>query len=142
MNPKTDSVLPAQLTRLAKALRSLHKLLIERETQHFGSVANPLEHLALVTNHPQFAWLQKLSGLMVELDEQLDDVESITVAMASAYRNAIERLIGPQAASDAPFRSRYVEFLHESPNVAIAHGEVRKALAELPASPDTPPPIF
>jgi hypothetical protein len=141
MDPKTDAVLPAHMTRLAKALRGLHKLLIERETQHFGSVANPLEHLALVTNHPQFAWLQKLSGLMVELDEQIDDVESITPAMAGAYRNAVERLIGPQPADDALFRSRYVEFLHESPNVAIAHGEVRKALTELPASLDKLPPV-
>jgi len=141
MDPKSDSALPTQLTRLAKALRGLHKLLIERETQHFGSVATPLEHLALVTSHPQFAWLQKLSGLMVELDEQLDDAESITVAMAGAYRDAVERLIGPQPANDELFRSRYVEFLHESPNVAIAHGEVRKALAELPATLDKLPPV-
>jgi hypothetical protein len=38
--------------------------------------------LQLITNHPHFAWLQKLSGLMAQIDERLDDKEPVTPAEA------------------------------------------------------------
>lgn len=121
---------------LVKALRVLHKLMIEVETQYYGVVSSPLEHLSLVTNHPHFAWLQKLSGMMVELDERLDDELPVDAATATAFRLAFEQLIGPRTASDADFRQRYLAMLHDAPQVAIAHGELRRALGSLPAPPD------
>jgi hypothetical protein len=124
------------LYQLAKILRGLHKLMIEVETNQFGAVSGPLEHLSLVTNHPHFAWLQKLSGMMVELDERLDDELPADVMTATAFRLALEQLIGPRPASDAHFRQRYLAMLQDAPQVAIAHGELRRALATLPASPE------
>ena len=84
-----------QLTELARGLRDLHKQLIHLETQYFGAVGSPLEHLQLITNHPHFAWLQKLSGLMTQLDERLDDAEPVTLEEAKAFRQSLEMLIGP-----------------------------------------------
>src|SRR3954471_5129647 len=92
-----------KLTALARALRDLHKHLIHVETQYFGAVGSPLEHLQLVTNHPHFAWLQKLSGLMAQMDERLDDAEAIGVADAQAFRSALEALIGPSEQGDMEF---------------------------------------
>jgi hypothetical protein len=81
---------------LTHALRKLHKALIDVETQYFGAIASPLEHLQLITAHPHFAWLQKLSSLMAELDERLDEKDRpFDQASAADFRIAIEALIGP-----------------------------------------------
>ncbi|WP_343729679.1 hypothetical protein [Duganella sp.] len=120
-----------QLTELARGLRDLHKQLIHLETQYFGAVGSPLEHLQLITNHPHFAWLQKLSGLMTQLDERLDDAEPVTLEEAKAFRQSVEMLIGPCAEGDTAFRAKYNALLHDGPELVMAHGAVRKLLAAL-----------
>lgn len=119
----------AKLTALARALRDLHKQLIHVETQYFGAVGSPLEHLQLVANHPHFAWLQKLSGLMAQMDERLDEQEPVTLAEASTFRKAIEALIGPSETGDMEFRAKYNALLHDGTDIVMAHGAVRKLLA-------------
>lgn len=115
---------------LTHALRRLHKAMIDAETQHFGAVGSPLEHLQLITTHPHFAWLQKLSSLMAELDERLDEKEQpFDSDTAAAFRTAFEALIGPGKEIDAEFRRKYNVLLHDAPDVAVAHGAVRQALA-------------
>ncbi|MYM34676.1 hypothetical protein GTP44_22635 [Duganella sp. FT50W] len=118
-----------QLTELTRALRDLHKQLIHLETQYFGAVGSPLEHLQLITNHPHFAWLQKLSGLMTQLDERLDDPEPVTPLEAKAFRQSLEMLIGPCEEGDQAFRAKYNALLHDGPELVMAHGAVRKLLA-------------
>ncbi|SDX23386.1 hypothetical protein SAMN04515617_102137 [Collimonas sp. OK242] len=118
----------AKLTALGRVLRDLHKQLIQVETQHFGVVGSPLEHLHLVVNHPHFSWLQKLSGLMAQMDERLDEPEDISVADAFAFRAAIEELIGPNEKGDMAFRAKYNALLHDSPDIVMAHGAVRQIL--------------
>ncbi|MGV7206559.1 hypothetical protein ACLB1G_01745 [Oxalobacteraceae bacterium A2-2] len=122
----------ATLTALTRALRDLHKQLIHVETQYFGQVGSPLEHLQLITNHPQFAWLQRLSVLMAELDERLDDPQALDDATARDYRAAVEALIGPGAPSNQEFRDKYSAMLHDGADVVMAHGAVRAVLAGLP----------
>ena len=119
----------AKLTALARALRDLHKQLIHVETQYFGAVGSPLEHLQLVANHPHFAWLQKLSGLMAQMDERLDEPEAVSAEEARAFRQAIEGLIGPSESGDAGFRAKYTALLHDGTDIVMAHGAVRKLLA-------------
>jgi len=131
--PENELANNAKLTALARALRDLHKQLIHVETQYFGAVGSPLEHLQLVTNHPHFAWLQKLSGLMAQMDERLDEPEPVTVAEAGAYRKAIEALIGPSENGDAEFRAKYNALLHDGTEIVMAHGAVRQVLAGIAA---------
>ena len=120
-----------QLTELTRALRDLHKQLINLETQYFGAVGSPLEHLQLITNHPHFAWLQKLSGLMTQIDERLDDPEPVTHEEAKAFRQSLEMLIGPCEEGDQEFRAKYNALLHDGPELVMAHGAVRKLLAQM-----------
>lgn len=140
----TDTTLRAGLNGLARALRSLHKTLIDLETVYFGQVGSPLEHLQLITTHPHFAWLQKMSGLMAQIDERTDDKEALDDATAATLRAAVEGLIGPRSAVDADFRQRYNTLLHDGADVVMAHAGVRQALQKLPslpreaAVPDTP----
>jgi hypothetical protein len=129
--PDSDLSERAKLTALARALRDLHKQLIHVETQYFGAVGSPLEHLQLVANHPHFAWLQKLSGLMAQMDERLDEPEPISAADAAAFRNAIEALIGPSEDGDAEFRAKYNALLHDGPDIVMVHAAVRKLLSTL-----------
>ena len=126
----------ARLHNLSTVMRHLHKALIDVETQYFGAVGSALEHLQLVTQHPHFAWLQKLSGLLTELDERLDEPDTLDDGVAAAFRTAVEQLVGPRTASDADFRKRYTALLHDSPEVVMAHGALRRALEALPAQPD------
>jgi len=128
-----DTTLRYDLNALARALRSLHKNLIDLETVYFGQVGSPLEHLQLITNHPHFAWLQKMSGLMAEIDERTDDKTPIDKATAAALRAAVESLIGPRAPIDANFRQRYNTLLHDGADVVMAHAGVRQALQKLPS---------
>ena len=120
-----------QLHQLARALRDLHKQLIHLESQYFGNVGSPLEQLQLITNHPHFAWLQKLSGLMAQLDERLDDKEPVTPAEARVFRQSLEMLIGPCEEGDQAFRAKYNALLHDGPELVMAHGAVRKLLAAI-----------
>ncbi|SDG53166.1 MULTISPECIES: hypothetical protein [unclassified Duganella] len=120
-----------QLTELTRALRDLHKQLINLETQYFGAVGSPLEHLQLITNHPHFAWLQKLSGLMTQIDERLDDPEPVTPEEAKAFRQSLEMLIGPCEEGDQEFRAKYNALLHDGPELVMAHGAVRRLLAAI-----------
>jgi hypothetical protein len=130
-----DMALSAKAIALSHALRKLHKALIDVETQYFGAVGSPLEHLQLITTHPHFAWLQKLSGLMAELDERLDEKEHpFDGDTAADFRTAVEALIGPGKEIDAEFRRKYKVLLHDGQDVVIAHGAVRQALAGMGAS--------
>ena len=128
-----DTAQRAKLTSLGRALRDLHKQLIHTESQYFGNVGSPLELLQLVTNHPNFAWLQKMSGLMAQMDERLDDEEAVTAEVAVTFRRAIEALIGPSEQGDLEFRAKYNAMLHDGPELVMAHGAVRKQLSEIVA---------
>ena len=128
-----DTAQRTKLTSLGRALRDLHKQLIHIESQYFGAVGGPLELLQLVTNHPNFAWLQKLSGLMAQMDERLDEEEPVTAEDAVTFRRAIEALIGPSEQGDLEFRAKYNAVLHDGPELVMAHGAVRKQLSEIVA---------
>ena len=128
----TDESLRTALRELASGARKLHKAMLDVETQYFGAVGGVLEHLQLVTNHPHFAWLLKLSGVMAELDERLDDAEPVDAFAAAQFRTAFEGLVGPRPPIDDEFRKRYLALLHDAPEVAIANGVFRQALGRLP----------
>ena len=135
MTTPDDAAQRAQLTALARGLRDLHKQLLHIETQYFGAVGSPLELLQLVTNHPHFAWLQKLSGLMAQMDERLDEPEPVAADDALVFRRAVEALIGPSEEGDKAFRAKYNALLHDAPEVVMAHGAVRKLLATIGTAP-------
>ncbi|HEX8406413.1 MAG TPA: hypothetical protein VF670_17450 [Duganella sp.] len=135
MTTPNDAAQRAQLNALAHGLRDLHKQLLHIETQYFGAVGSPLELLQLVTSHPHFAWLQKLSGLMAQMDERLDEPEELAVADALVFRRAVEALIGPSEEGDMVFRAKYNALLHDAPEVVMAHGAVRKLLAAIGTAP-------
>ncbi len=125
----------AGLKGISVALRKLHKALVDLETRRFGPVGSPFEHLQLLTGHPQFAWLRRLSEILVELDERLDDKEEIDAVAIASYKTVIEGLLSPGTENDAEFYQKYVDALQESAEAAIAHGELRHRLSLLVEPP-------
>lgn len=126
--------LEKSLSDLSGVLRRLHKALIEAETENFGPVSGPFQLLNLVAHHPHFAWLHSLSELMVDLDELRKDVESADADQAAVLRATVEQLIGSRAPLLPQFRERYVVLLQQSPEVAMAHAELRRVLNSFPES--------
>lgn len=124
---------------LSATLRRLHKALVEVEAENFGPISGPFQLLNLVTNHAHFAWLRRLSELMVEVDALRDSDAPVAADQATALRATIERLIGPRPSSQPDFRERYVALLQRSPAAAMAHGDLRRLLQRLPHAPPADP---
>ena len=132
-----------RLEALAAALRALHRALadharraIERER---ATVLSPGEWLKHLTADPQLAWLRSLSELMVDLDVFLDADPEPADDDAAAVRAEVERLLAPAPATGGgtDFAGHYWTYIHDEPRVAVAHGEVRHAIAGLPKPGDT-----
>lgn len=69
----------ANLTSLRAQALSLHKQMIDEarlryEAQH-GKVLAPGEMLRLVAFDPAFAWLKPLTGLILSIDDRLDEAD-------------------------------------------------------------------
>jgi hypothetical protein len=137
-----DTSSKGRLTRLAHALRSLHRVLAERarrdlETERL-TVIQPGAWLSILTTDSRFAWLRSLSELMVDLDVFLEADPEPASDDAAAIRAEVERLIAPATVpgTDTDFSRHYWRYVHDEPNVAIVHGEIRQALDRLPVPAD------
>ena len=123
--------LRTQIQKIRFALLDLHKLLLDRERalyeQQHDAIGSPGEYLALVLESPQFAWLRKLSGLIVEMDEliatrtKLGDPEA-TAALASVRSMLRLNEHGTE------YQKRYYAAVQDSPDVVIAHCKTEKLL--------------
>ena len=120
---------------LARALRELHRALMERarrdyESEH-GAALNPGQLLKLLTTDAQFAWLRGLSELMVDIDIVRDAEQAVMDELASAVRGAIEHLLSaPEESSE--FAKRYWPYVQDDPYVAMTHAEVKRVLSPWP----------
>jgi hypothetical protein len=128
------------MNELARRLRALHARLLQcaraqylREHADAGEIGTG-EMLMLATQHEDFAWLRSLSELMAEVDELRDDPPAAQdTSLQAAVRGALEDLLGTHAAAATPFQVRYWQYVHEDPEVAMAHASLRQALQALPA---------
>jgi hypothetical protein len=70
-----------RISELRMTLLRLHKLLLDQERMTYEQVRGKVskgELLQLVINHEQFAWLHRLSELIVQIDELLHADEPVT----------------------------------------------------------------
>jgi hypothetical protein len=120
---------------LAKALRDLHRTLMERARRDYErvnlTVVSPGELLKLLTTADEFAWLRELSELMADIDVVRDADRAERDEAAHSIRSAVDHLFATPDA-DTSFARRYWTYIHEDPNVAIAHAAVRQALNAFP----------
>ncbi len=122
--------------RLAQALRDLHRALADCARRDYererGAALSPADLLHLLAADPYFAWLRELSELMVDIDLVRDS--DTTVDIAGAIRPAVEHYVVPPSppGSGGAFAQRYWPYLQHDPHVAMAHAEVKRAIAAWP----------
>jgi hypothetical protein len=119
------------LSELRIKLLRLHKLLLdaERDTyqQLWGQVSRG-QLLQLVIHHEQFAWLHRLSEMIVQIDELLHGDEPLTAEAIADLKIDVRSLLSPGELEDE-FAVKYDAALQGNPDVVLAHAEVVRLLA-------------
>jgi len=121
----------ARLADLRLRLLDLHKALLDDAKVAYemdrGRIPSAGALLQLVIGDPWFAWLQRLSGLIVRIDEMTVAEAKATESDARALFEQVDRLLIPSE-TGADFARRYFEALQRQPAVVLAHGGVKRVL--------------
>jgi hypothetical protein len=125
------SPLRQALTDVRQGLLGLHKALIVAEQLTFeriyGRVDSTGQLLQLVMNDPWFTWLHPLSNMVVRIDELMDEEAGPTTEDVAVIMTEIRALIRPSESGDG-FERAYYEALQRSPDVVMAHCQMKKLL--------------
>jgi catechol 2,3-dioxygenase len=121
----------ARLAELRTRLLDLHKALLDDAKVAYemdrGRIPSAGALLQLVIGDPWFAWLQRLSGLIVRIDEMAAPEAKAMDTDARALFEQVDRLLIPSE-TGADFARRYLEALQRQPAVVLAHGDVKRLL--------------
>lgn len=121
------------LSELRIKLLRLHKSLLECERSAYEQVRGQVsrgELLQLAIDHEQFAWLHRLSKLIVQIDQLLDADEPVTSETISVLLSDIRTLLTPDRLGD-DFALKYDAAFQRNPDVVLAHADVVMLLASL-----------
>ncbi|HEY9896423.1 MAG TPA: hypothetical protein V6D34_13625 [Candidatus Sericytochromatia bacterium] len=114
------------LSELRLKLLRLHKLLLEAERVAYEQVQGQVsrgELLQLVISHDQFAWLHRLSQIIVQIDELQQADEPITLETIATFLVDVRTLLTPSESGD-DFATKYDAALQQNPDVVLAHADV------------------
>lgn len=121
------------LSHLRQQLLHLHQVLLTAERITYEQVRGRVssgELLQLVLEHAHFAWLRRLSELIVEIDQLLQADEPITPETVQTLVDTIQTLLTPSA-SGTGFARKYDAALQREPNAVFAHAEVSALLSTM-----------
>jgi hypothetical protein len=97
--------------------------------QVYGRVSSG-ELLRLVMDHEQFAWLHRISELVVHIDEMLSDDEPVSLEdFQNLFANA-RTLVTPSEVGNE-FARKYYAAIQREPGVVLAHADVSQLLASI-----------
>lgn len=119
------------LTDIRIKLLHLHKLLLDTERIRYEQVRGRVskgELLQLAIGHDQFAWLHRLSELIVQIDELIHSDEPITSEAIAALIADVQILLTPDEVGN-DFAVKYDMALQRNPDVVLAHVDVVTLLA-------------
>ena len=120
-----------RLTDLRQGLLQLHKALLDSERVSYerihGRIATRGELFQLVVGDPWFAWLHKISELVVQIDEMLDADEPVTAIDATRVIEHTRILLKPSEEGEG-FGKHYYDALQRDPDIVLAHAAVKKLL--------------
>ncbi|MBD1900919.1 hypothetical protein NDI44_04240 [Trichocoleus sp. DQ-A3] len=119
------------LRDLRNKLLHLHRVLLDTERityeQVRGRVSNT-ELLKLVIEHEQFAWLHRLSELVVQIDEMLSSDEPVSLDDIQNLMTNARTLLTPSELGNE-FARKYYNAFQREPGVVLAHAAVSELLA-------------
>lgn len=116
-----DRALLAELRRL---LLHLHKTLIDWQRDDYERLNGRLQTtqlLQVIFNDPSFAWLRTMSGLIVRIDEALEEKPPDVSETGPLVAQARE-LVSPEPGT--PYAMRYHAALQELPEAVLAHRDL------------------
>lgn len=132
-----------QLRDVRHSLLHLHKALLDCEREAYerahGRIENAYEVLQLVMHDPWFAWLHRLSGLVVQMDETLDADEPLGEGNITALIKQARTLLMPSEVADE-FQRKYLKSLQTCPDAVLAHAVAVKLLGRGKAEDETKSP--
>ncbi|MFE1744771.1 hypothetical protein [Coleofasciculus sp. H7-2] len=121
------------LRDLRNKLLHLHRMLLDTERityeQVRGRVSNT-ELLQLVIEHEQFAWLHRLSELVVQIDEMLQADEPLSLDDIQNLITHARTLLTPSELGNG-FARKYYNAFQREPGVVLAHAAVSELLASI-----------
>lgn len=118
------------LRDLRNKLLYLHKMLLETERIAYEQVSGRVsstELLQLVIGHEQFAWLHRISEIVVQIDEMLTADEPIALDYLQKLIADVRTLIVPLETGNT-FERKYYNALQKEPAAVLAHAEISKLL--------------
>jgi len=121
------------LRNLRNKLLRLHQVLLDTERITYEQVRGRVssgELLQLAIEHEQFAWLHRISELVVQIDEMLVADEPVSLDDIQNLIADARMLLTPSEEGNA-FARRYYAALQREPGVVLAHAEVSEVLASI-----------
>ena len=120
-----------ELDALRRELLALHKALIDSERveyeKSFGTLESPQAFLKVLINDPWFAWLKPFSGMLVTIDEMLENEEGVAVEAVRKLKQDARALLEVNEETDDARRS-YFEALQREPDVILAHAALMRVV--------------
>ncbi|MEA2735227.1 MAG: hypothetical protein QOE14_1678 [Humisphaera sp.] len=121
-----------KLTDVRHELLRLHKALLDDQRiayERAHGVVTPAEFLQVIINDPSFDWVHRLSELVVQIDEQMEDTENIlTAASAKVLLDQVKTLLTPAETGEG-FARAYFDAIQRNPEIAMMQGQIRKRIA-------------
>lgn len=118
----------ARLQAVRTHVLRIHKILLDRERADYERIHGRVsggQMLQLLINDDRFAWLRPLSGLIVEIDEFLEQPG----ASAEEGRDLLERTRELfTAESFSGLEERYFDAILAEPDALVRHGELTRLL--------------
>jgi hypothetical protein len=117
-----------RLENLHRGLLRLHKILLDDERAGYEKThgrASAGEMLQLVISNAQFAWLRRISELIVHIDELLESEEPGDGS--DLIRQIRALLLAPESTDE--FGSKYQQALQRLPDAVLAHKDVAAILS-------------
>jgi hypothetical protein len=121
------------LRDLRNKLLRLHQVLLNTERIAYEQVRGRVssgELLQLAIEHEQFAWLHRISELVVQIDEMLQADEPVSLEAIQNLIASTRTLITPSEVGNV-FARKYYNALQREPGVVLAHAEVSEFLASI-----------
>lgn len=123
---------------LSAALKDFHRALIRAEVGDDPTLDNPYTQLFALIGDPRFAWMGVVSRLVTRIDEALAGKAEEApdfAALLPLWRDEAAEFLGEGAkASASDFRQRHLSALQKEPDVGLATGRLRRALAATPGN--------
>ncbi|WP_242048450.1 MULTISPECIES: hypothetical protein [Nostocales] len=119
------------LRELRNKLLHLHRMLLDTERINYEQVHGRVstnQLFRLVISDEQFAWLHKISELVVQIDETLSSDQPISLEdVQNLIANARSLIVPSEVGNE--FARKYYAALQSEPSVVLAHAVVSELLA-------------